>query len=161
MIASRVSVNNTVRYHIMRGSSLCCILSGLWAENVVKMSRSCLNYLLWNWLHVLDADIAYDKATFVLSVFHCEQLSLQKGFHNKNHSLGPLVIAMTEQTDTFMRHLLILGGNGSLHSVASKGGWMWWICIEIIAHSNDVQGINISITKGQCCKMLTSHRSDL
>lgn len=131
----------------MKGRSSCCILSGLWAENVVKMSRSCLNCLLWNCLHALDIDIIYDNATFVLSVFHCEELSLQKGFHNKNLSLGPLVIAITEQTDTFMHHLLIPGGNGSLHRVACKGRWMWWICIKIITHFNDVQAINISITK--------------
>ena len=83
----------------------------------------------------IDLDISYDEATFVLSVFHCEELSLQKGFHNKNLPLGPLVIAMTEQTDTFMRHLLIPGGNGSLHSVACEGGWMRWICIAMIAHA--------------------------
>lgn len=54
----------------------------------------------------------------VLPVFHCEALSLQKGLHKqKKHTLGPLVLAMTERPNTFARYLTIRGENGGTHRV--------------------------------------------
>lgn len=57
----------------------------------------------------------------MLPAVPCEALSASKGVDNKKHSLGPLVFAVTEQSDTFMHHLLIPGENESLHSIACEG----------------------------------------
>lgn len=71
----------------MKDSSFSCTLTGLWAENRIRMSTSHLNRLLELFEYV-HSDISYDKATFVLPVFHCEE---------HNQMLGPLVPAMTAQ----------------------------------------------------------------
>lgn len=70
-----------------------------------------------------------------------------KGFHNKNHSLGPLAHAVIERPDTFTRHLFIPGENGSLHRVACEGGWMSWISTQMVARSNDVLAAGIFNSK--------------